>query len=86
MHGRGYATEMGRAAIVAAREVDPDRPVLAFLLEHNVGSLRTAQRLGLSPVWRGPDAGNPDPDAVRLVLLDRDPTPEVLAAIEHRTG
>lgn len=63
-----------------------DRAVLASLLEHDLGSRRTAERLGLWWVWRGPDARNPDPDAVRLVFLDRDPTPEVMAAIEGRTG
>ena len=73
VHGRGYAVEMGRAALDAAHDVAPDRPVLAFLLEHNVASRRTAERLGLRLVWRGPDAGNPDPQAVRLVFLDREP-------------
>ncbi len=71
--GRGYATEMGEAAIRAAHDVAPDRPVLAFLLEHNTASRRTAEKLGLRLVWRGPDDDNPDPDAVRLVFLDRDP-------------
>ena len=71
--GRGYAAEMGRAALDAAHDVAPDHPVLAFLLEHNVASRRTAEKLGLCLVWRGPDDGNPDPDAVRLVFLDREP-------------
>ncbi len=69
--GRGYAAEMGRSAIEAAHAVAPDRPVLAFLLEHNVASRRTAERLGMTLVWRGPDDGNPDPGATRLVYLDR---------------
>ena len=71
--GRGYAVEMGRAALDAAHQVAAGRPVLAFLLEHNAASRRTAEKLGLRLVWRGPDDGNPDPDAVRLVYLDRDP-------------
>ena len=71
--GRGYAAEMGRAALDAAHDVAPERPVLAFLLEHNVASRRTAEKVGLRLVWRGPDDGNPDPDAVRLVFLDREP-------------
>ena len=71
--GRGYAAEMGRAALDAAHEVAPERPVLAFLLEHNDASRRTAEKVGLRLVWRGPDDGNPDPDAVRLVFLDREP-------------
>ena len=79
--GRGYATEMGEAAIRAARAVAPDRPVLAFLLEHNTASRRTAEKLGLRLVWRGPDDGNPDPGAVRLVFLDRDPDDVFVAEV-----
>ena len=80
--GRGYATEMGEAAIAAARDVAPRRPVLAYLLEHNHGSRRTAEKLGLRLVWRGPDPTNPDPDAVRLVFLDRDPDEALVRALE----
>ena len=79
--GRGYAVEMGRAALDAAHDVAPDRPVLAFLLEHNGASRRTAEKLGLRLVWRGPDDGNPDPDAVRLVFLDRDPDDVLIAEV-----
>ena len=79
--GRGYATEMGTAALEAARDVAPERPVLAYLVEHNVASRRTAERLGLRLVWRGPDADNPDPDAVRLVFLDREPDDVLVAAL-----
>ena len=69
--GRGYAQELIAAARAAAAAVRPDLPVVAYLLEHNTGSKRAAERAGLEPVWRGPDAGNPDPDAVRLVYADR---------------
>ena len=79
--GRGYATEMGEAALEAAHDVAPERPVLAYLLEHNLGSRRTAEKLGLRLVWRGPDADNPDPDAVRLVFLDREPDDLFIAAV-----
>lgn len=79
--GRGYATEMGEAALEAAHDVAPERPVLAYLLEHNHGSRRTAEKLGLRLVWRGPDADNPDPDAVRLVYLDREPDPVLVQAL-----
>lgn len=81
VHRRGYATEMARAAIEAARDVGPERAVLAYLLEHNTASRRTAERLGLRLVWRGHDVGNPDPDAVRHVYVDRDPDDELMAAI-----
>ncbi|HEX5918053.1 MAG TPA: GNAT family N-acetyltransferase [Nocardioides sp.] len=79
--GRGYATEMGQAAVEAAHDVAPGRPVLAYLVEHNLASRRTAERIGLRLVWRGPDPGNPDPAAVRLVLLDREPDDVLTAAL-----
>lgn len=58
-----------------------DLPVTAYLLEHNVGSRRAAERAGLTLVWRGPDAGNPDPAAVRLVYADRDLDPATVQAL-----
>jgi RimJ/RimL family protein N-acetyltransferase len=69
--GKGLAAELVTAAMDAAHAVAPDRPVVAYLLEHNVESRGRAERSGLSLVWRGPDVGNPDPDAVRLVYADR---------------
>lgn len=79
--GHGYAQELIAAARSAAARRRPDLPVTAYLLEHNVGSRRAAERAGLHLVWRGPDAGNPDPDAVRLVYTDRDLTPQTLASV-----
>ena len=79
--GRGLAAELVTAAIDAAHTVDPDRPVVAYLLEHNVQSRGRAERAGLSLVWRGPDTGNPDPDAVRLVYADRPLPDDVLARV-----
>ena len=84
--GRGYATEMGQVAIDAAHDVAPDRPVLAFLLEHNVASRRTAEKLGLRLVWRGPDHDNPDPGAVRLVFLDREPDDLFVTEVSDTEG
>jgi RimJ/RimL family protein N-acetyltransferase len=75
--GLGFAAELVTAAIDAAHAVASERPVIACLLEHNVESRRRAERAGLSLVWRGPDAGNPDPAAVRLVYADR-PLTDVL--------
>lgn len=66
-----YAQEIIAAARAAAAQVHPKLPVTAYLLEHNVGSKRAAERAGLHLVWRGADAGNPDPSAVRLVYSDR---------------
>jgi RimJ/RimL family protein N-acetyltransferase len=81
MQGHGYATELVKAAARAAREVRPDVPITAFLLEHNVASRRTAERVGLRLAWRGPDAGNPDQHAIRLVYADRPLSDEQLAAM-----
>jgi RimJ/RimL family protein N-acetyltransferase len=87
VHRRGYAVEMATRAIEAAHDVAPERPVVAYLLEHNTASRRTAERLGLRLAWRGPDRPNPDPDAVRLVYVDREPSAELVTAIEaHALG
>ena len=69
--GRGYASEVARTAVTAANEVDPARPVVAYMLEHNTASWRVAERIGLIRIWVGPDEGNPDPEAVRFVYADR---------------
>lgn len=76
--GHGFATEIARAARAAAAAVDPQLPVVAYLLEHNTGSRRTAERVGLTLAWRGPDHGNPDPAAVRLIYADRHLSTDVL--------
>ncbi|MCL3863269.1 GNAT family N-acetyltransferase [Actinotalea sp. K2] len=69
--GRGYAQEIIGAARTAAGQVRPELPVVACLLEHNRGSRKAAERAGLELTWTGPDIGNPDPTAVRLVYADR---------------
>ena len=79
--GHGLAAELVTAALEAARTVEPDRPVVACVLEHNVESRGRAETAGLSLVWRGPDAGNPDPDAVRLVYADRPLDTDLLGRI-----
>ena len=79
--GHGLAAELVTAALDSARAVAPHRPVVAYLLEHNVASRVRAERAGLSLVWRGPDAGNPDQDAVRLVYSDRTLDDDVLAQV-----
>jgi RimJ/RimL family protein N-acetyltransferase len=82
--GHGLAAELVSEAVAAARRVDPELPVVAYLLEHNVESRGRAERSGLTLVWRGPDAGNPDPGAVRLVYTDRPVDDDVLARIAAR--
>lgn len=82
--GHGYAREVAAAAAAAAAEVNPDIPVVAYLLEHNHGSRRTAERAGLQMVWRGADYGNPDPKTIRLIYADRPLGPELLNALVQR--
>jgi RimJ/RimL family protein N-acetyltransferase len=79
--GRGYAQEIIRAAVSVAHEVRADLPLTAYLLEGNTRSQRTTERAGLRLVWRGPDAGNPDPQAVRLLYADQDLPPAVVKAL-----
>ena len=69
------------AALDAAHTVVPDRPVIAYLLEHNAESKGRAERSGLTLLRRGPDAGNPDSAAVRLVYADRPLPGELLDRI-----
>jgi RimJ/RimL family protein N-acetyltransferase len=82
--GHGFARELARAAIAAAQALRPALPVTALLLEHNLASKSVAEKSGLNLAWRGPDKGNPDPDAVRLVYADRKLTPEIVRAILTR--
>lgn len=82
--GQGFATELAKAGHTAAAQVGPEIPVFAFLLEHNLASKATAERLGLSLVWRGPDSGNADPAAVRLIYADRPLSAETLRAMTAR--
>jgi RimJ/RimL family protein N-acetyltransferase len=44
--GNGYATELSRAAVDAAEAVDPDVPVVAWILDRNEASRKVAERLG----------------------------------------
>ena len=70
-HGCGLAREAAEAAMLWADRTDPALPRIAYLLEHNLASAAVARAIGLELVHRGPDAGNPDPEAVRLVFADR---------------
>ncbi len=45
--GRGYATELARAAIAWAVEHQPDLPVVAFTEVHNAASRAVMERLGM---------------------------------------
>lgn len=74
------ATQVAHAAVDAARERRPELPVVAYLLEHNAASAAVTRKVGLSLRHRAPDAGNPDPTAIRLVMADRELTEQELAA------
>lgn len=82
--GAGLATELAREAVRRAHRVRPRAPVLALLLEHNPASAAVARKTGLTLQYRGPDAGNPDPSAIRLVYSDRVLSEDQLAAALHR--
>jgi len=82
--GRGYATELARRARERATAADPALPVTAFLLEHNEASAAVVRKAGLELVHRAPDAGNPDPHAMRLIFADRPLTADQLALVLSR--
>ena len=48
--GRGYATELGRAALAWAAEHRPGEPVVAFTEVHNLASRAVMERLGMLAV------------------------------------
>ncbi|MGP5007405.1 GNAT family N-acetyltransferase [Brachybacterium tyrofermentans] len=79
-HGHGYATELALTARTAAEQVPPQRPVIAHLLEHNHASAAVARKSGLTLVDRGPDVGNPDPNAIRLIYSNTALTADQLDA------
>ena len=81
VHGRGYAVELAGEAMCRARTVDPGRPIIARLVEHNAASRRVAVKLGMTLAYRALDAGNPDPTAVRLIYTDRTLSAAQLAAV-----
>ena len=78
LQGRGFAAETVTAALAAAADLRPDLPVVASLFEHNRSSKVAAERAGLRPAWRGPDTGNPDVTAVRLIYADRPLTDDLI--------
>jgi RimJ/RimL family protein N-acetyltransferase len=82
VQGRGFANEVVAAALAAARAVHGTLPVVAYLLEHNTASSRTAERAGLQLAWRGADRD--DPLVVRLIYADRELAPRLLDDLTGR--
>ena len=68
MRGHGYATEIAQAGVEAAQLQDPDVPVIAWIMPHNVASLRVMERLGFVDygAWDNPAGGG-----VHRVYADR---------------
>lgn len=69
--GRGYATEVARAAVTAAHDTAPGVPVTGRVLTNNPASARVLHNAGLALVWQGTTA-TPTPAGVeRQVWADR---------------
>lgn len=68
--GRGYATELSRAALEAAGAIDASVAFIAWIDEHNAPSRRVADRLGLRNYGLRLDANDGQP---RLAYADREP-------------
>ena len=79
--GRGFATEVARAALEGAAWAAPDRPVTARVLANNPASVRVIERVGLELVWEGRPAASGAPQdgderPLRRVYTDRPLTPD----------
>jgi RimJ/RimL family protein N-acetyltransferase len=82
--GQGYAQEISAAAMAAALARRPDLPMTAYLVEGNGRSQAAVERTVLTLAWRGADAGNPDPAAIRLLNADRHLSQDVIHALTER--
>jgi RimJ/RimL family protein N-acetyltransferase len=65
---QGFATEVARAAHRAASALDDAVPFIAWIAEHNLPSIRVAERLGLTNYGLATD---PSDDQLRLAYADR---------------
>lgn len=52
--GHGLASEVSRAAIVAAKQAQAELPITARALSRNQASWRVLERVGLALAWEGP--------------------------------
>jgi RimJ/RimL family protein N-acetyltransferase len=66
--GQGFATELARIAYTAATAVDDTVPFIAWIAEHNLPSIRVAERVGLTNYGLAID---PSDDQARLAYADR---------------
>lgn len=67
--GKGFATEVALAGVEAARATDPGIPVIAWIDEPNLPSIRVAEKVGLR--LRGIRT-DPSDGVARLAYADRD--------------
>jgi RimJ/RimL family protein N-acetyltransferase len=86
LQGNGYASELARAAIAAARAVDPTIPIVASVLEHNLASRAVATGAGLRLEWQGMETDGPSAGALRLLFCDREADAALLEALHARRG
>jgi RimJ/RimL family protein N-acetyltransferase len=66
--GKGFATELARAAQSAASSLDPDVPFIAWIAANNEPSRKVAERLGLTNHGPGVD---PSDGRQRIAYADR---------------
>lgn len=67
--GKGYGTEVARAGVEAARATDPGIPVIAWIDEPNLPSIRVAEKVGLQLSGLHTD---PSDGVERLAYVDRE--------------
>lgn len=69
--GRGFATEIARAGMLAAARARPDWAVTARVLANNPASERVLHHLGLTLQWEGPRPGGLPTDSLGRIYSDR---------------
>jgi RimJ/RimL family protein N-acetyltransferase len=76
--GRGFATEIARAAVAAVRSQNDSVAITVRVLSNNPASSRVAVRAGLRKVWEGPTTAAAATGVFGEVFSDRDLTDEAL--------
>lgn len=69
--GKGYATEVARAAVAAAADVASEVPVTGRVLTNNPASAAVLRRAGLTLVWQGSTSAALPEGVERQVWADR---------------
>lgn len=79
LQSKGYATELARAALAAARAIDASLPIVASVFEHNAASRAVAAAVGLRLVSQVTGQAG-----IRLLYCDRDVDPEPNEEMQRR--